>query len=196
MGALATILDVYNHAFTFSPEESNALVGLCDLFFYTALPVFVLLFFFKLNVKMYGRYSDDSPFGPPINARLAWCIQESPCVFFSLYSLYEVSRVNAEAASASRVSTLSNAQHTSAMITQHFFSQGYEANVILLGLFLFHYTYRAFVYPIRMRNPSPMPILLMFSAFLFCSLNGYMQASSLVLWNNYHDYKHTFRYTE
>jgi len=50
------------------------------------------------------------------------------------------------------------------------------ANRALGAMFLTHYTYRAFIYPLRMRGSKPMPLLICLSAAAFCTFNGYMQA--------------------
>jgi 3-oxo-5-alpha-steroid 4-dehydrogenase 1 len=51
------------------------------------------------------------------------------------------------------------------------------AHALLLAAFLFHYAYRSFIYPLRMRgggNPTPATVWAM--AAVFCVFNGWMQA--------------------
>ena len=48
-------------------------------------------------------------------------------------------------------------------------------NRVLLALFVGHYTYRTFVYPLRMRGGKPMPVGICGLAAAFCAFNGYMQ---------------------
>ncbi len=54
-------------------------------------------------------------------------------------------------------------------------------NVVLLSLFVIHYIQRALIYPLfRMKSgAAPMPISVMFMAFLFCLWNGLTQSVAL-----------------
>lgn len=48
-------------------------------------------------------------------------------------------------------------------------------NRVLLAMYMSHYAYRAFVFPLRMRGGKPMPIGVCMLAAIFCVYNGYLQ---------------------
>jgi len=52
-------------------------------------------------------------------------------------------------------------------------------NVALLACFVAHYVNRSVIYPLRMQSSKPVPAPVMLMAMAFCSLNGYIQCSSL-----------------
>jgi 3-oxo-5-alpha-steroid 4-dehydrogenase 1 len=58
-------------------------------------------------------------------------------------------------------------------------------NRVLLMLLCVHYLNRAFVYPFRMRAGNPMPASIAFFAFIFCTVNGYLQARALTKFKVY-----------
>ena len=98
----------------------------------------------------YGRYSDAASaswFGPRIPARLAWFVQESWAFLVPLALL-----------------PLGNGGCVAAW-----------PNRALLVMFMLHYFYRTFVFPLRMRGGKAMPIGLCALASLFCLGNGYLQ---------------------
>jgi 3-oxo-5-alpha-steroid 4-dehydrogenase 1 len=99
----------------------------------------------------YVRYSS-SGFGPVMNAKLAWVLMESPNIFISAICCY------LSWGSAPLQST---------------------PNQILLFLFLLHYVNRALIYPLRMKSGNPVPFTIFLSAFVFCSINAYLQAQWL-----------------
>ena len=49
------------------------------------------------------------------------------------------------------------------------------ANCALLAMYMGHYFYRAFFFPLRMRGGKPMPIGVCLLAAVFCAYNGYLQ---------------------
>ena len=49
------------------------------------------------------------------------------------------------------------------------------AQLLLLGMFLAHYTWRSFAYPLLLRGGKPTPVDIWMMAAAFCSYNGYMQ---------------------
>eukprot|EP00322_Chrysochromulina_rotalis_P019747 CAMPEP_0115886604 /NCGR_PEP_ID=MMETSP0287-20121206/31303_1 /TAXON_ID=412157 /ORGANISM="Chrysochromulina rotalis, Strain UIO044" /LENGTH=195 /DNA_ID=CAMNT_0003343113 /DNA_START=31 /DNA_END=618 /DNA_ORIENTATION=+ len=54
------------------------------------------------------------------------------------------------------------------------------ANAVLLTMFVGHYAYRAFIYPLRMHHAAaPMPIGLCLLATAFVAFNGYVQGRAL-----------------
>ena len=98
----------------------------------------------------YGRYSDAASaswFGPRIPARLAWFVQES-WAFLVPLALLPLGDGGCVAAWPNRA---------------------------LLGMFMTHYFYRTFVFPLRMRGGKAMPVGLCALASLFCLGNGYLQ---------------------
>lgn len=107
----------------------------------------------------YGRYSSDKLSMPGesilVPGRTAWIIQEIPCVIF----------VGLRLASRGLTDALSDSDNT--------------PNVILLSLFLIHYTHRAIVFPFMLKC-RPIPLPTMFMAFFFCVYNGYMQSTNLI----------------
>lgn len=53
--------------------------------------------------------------------------------------------------------------------------------VLLLLTWQLHYFHRAFLYPFTLRQPRPMPVLIMLMAFLFNSINAYLNGYHFVL---------------
>ena len=88
-------------------------------------------------------------YGPGINAALGWVVQELPA--FAGMLLYFV-------ASLPRLSAAQRA---------------------LCLLFLLHYGNRTFIFPLRIRGGKPLPALLVFTAFSFCTCNGYLQGKGI-----------------
>ncbi|CAM9505797.1 unnamed protein product [Pylaiella littoralis] len=64
-------------------------------------------------------------------------------------------------------------------------------NLALLFMFVLHYVNRhggwSFIFPLRMRGGRPMPMIVMLSAALFCSVNSYLQCSHLLVSRVYPD---------
>lgn len=83
--------------------------------------------------------------GPTIPSRLGWIVMESP-VFFVMLILWWTSDVR--------------------------FSLPY---VVFLLLFELHYFHRSFVFPLRNRGKSRMPVAIVFMSILFNLVNGYIQ---------------------
>lgn len=104
----------------------------------------------------YGRYSRGG-WGPLVPARVAWIVQESPVLVVSLLCW----RSRDEAVGGAR------------------------ANAVLLALLCVHYFRRTFVYPLQIRGGKPTPFSVAAMAFLFCLLNGYIQARSLTRFSAY-----------
>ena len=117
-------------------------VGVCVIFVETGLGA----------RAPYGRFaslSDASWYGPPVNAKFAWCFQESlafivPCLLLILGDTTQAALQSA-------------------------------GNRVLLSMFMGHYAYRAFIFPFRMRGGKPMPIGICLLAASFCLFNGYVQ---------------------
>ncbi|XP_053099621.1 3-oxo-5-alpha-steroid 4-dehydrogenase 1 [Hemicordylus capensis] len=104
----------------------------------------------------YGRHAS-SALGAGLPPTLGWLVQEAPSFLVPLLLVL--------CSGGSRLS--------------------YWPNRILLGLFLTHYAYRAFIFPFLIRGGKPLPIVTILMAFVFCSYNGYLQGRSL---SNYIEY--------
>ena len=96
----------------------------------------------------YGRHQRKG-WGPTIPTRLGWVLMEAPAslVFFWFWWTGP--------------------------------NRGQTAALVLLGLWQLHYVHRAFIYPFRARvKPGDrMPLMIMLSAFTFCSINGYLNGA-------------------
>ena len=53
-------------------------------------------------------------------------------------------------------------------------------NLLLMCLFVVHYTNRDLIFPLRIRAGKPTPFLVWLLAFIFCVYNGYMQTRYLL----------------
>ena len=51
---------------------------------------------------------------------------------------------------------------------------------LLIGIFMFHYFQRSFIFPILMRPGSKSPLLPTILAFAFCTFNGFLQSHALI----------------
>jgi len=101
---------------------------------------------------VFGERKEAWPLGPYINPKLAWFLFESPTVIGPLLFFY-LNRNDA---------AMSN-----------------SVNCFLLGLFFFHATYRALIYPLRIRNGRPMPLVTLLLTIGFNVLNAYVQSQYL-----------------
>ncbi|CAM9737067.1 unnamed protein product [Ascophyllum nodosum] len=140
----------------FRGEETNALAE------WMIMAAFLTLLVCSIIIAPYGRYSQSVVLGirlPLVNAKLAWCLMESPNLWMALWRLW-----------------LSDQK-----------SRTSPANVALLGMFVGHYVNRSFVFPLRMRGGKPMPLLTMLTATGYCSINGYLQCSHLLTSTVYPD---------
>ena len=110
----------------------------------------VLTFFATLFIAApYGRFVTQSQaWGPQVPAKISWFLMESPNVWWSLAGLLSIGRQECLASTP---------------------------NLVLLLCFTLHYINRSFIYPLRIRNPKPMPLSVPVMAFTFCSVNGYLQ---------------------
>lgn len=114
----------------------------------------------------YGRY--DISRGPkmlqntlafPVNPKVAWFVQEVPNVVIAIICFF----ADATEMSFSRL-----------------------PNNILLLLFTMHYVNRAIIYPLRIsKDSAQVPFVISLFAFMFCCINGYLQARSLTMYVHY-----------
>jgi 3-oxo-5-alpha-steroid 4-dehydrogenase 1 len=120
------------------------------------LAIFGVVSFVALQFETapYGRFEATGSrwYGPRINGRVAWVLQEAPNVWFAgLYLLYCPSR-----------------------------APGSLPNAVLLGMFLLHYLQRTFVFPLLIRGGKPTPLVVFLMAAAFCAANGYLQSCYLM----------------
>lgn len=106
----------------------------------------------------YGRYSRAN-WGFGINSQIAWLLQESPSFLVPSVLLFL------------------NSRH-----------QKLTPNVVLLSMFLFHYFRRSFIYPFTIKKNTQTPFIPFVFAFMFCSINGYMQGQYLTRLASYPDH--------
>lgn len=119
--------------------------------------IFTLLTTVFVVVPPYGRHETKSKvYGFKIHPKVAWIVMESPALLVPLLCLGPDSLLG----------------HDTRCLAL-------PSNKILLGCFMFHYLNRAIIFPLRMRGGKPMPFGIMFSAFFFCCLNGYLQGRHL-----------------
>ncbi len=78
---------------------------------------------------------------------LGWLIQECPAFIIPAFLIWR----------ADRPDLLANPVHQA-----------------MLGMFMFHYFYRSFIYPFFLKG-KPAPLATILSAVAFCTLNGYLQ---------------------
>ena len=100
----------------------------------------------------YGKHGDIKSakwYGPTIHPKAAWIFQESWSFLIPAALL---------------LSGTSDEQCLAAW-----------PNRALLAMYMGHYAYRAFVFPLRMRGGKPMPIGVCLLAACFCVFNGYLQ---------------------
>merc|ERR1711871_374642 len=60
-------------------------------------------------------------------------------------------------------------------------------NQILLGFFCYHYIYRTLIFPLRLRGGKPTAFVPFLMAFVFCTINGYLQGRALTYLYTYPD---------
>lgn len=144
---------VFSALFSSEKEELYILDCLAYFMVFMAACCFVTLLF--ENVP-YGRYST-SKYGFPVNAKVAWFIQELPA-FLVPFSLVVWT-------SSGRTSLL--------------------PNQLLIAMYFCHYVQRAIIYPFLIRGGKPTPFVSFALAFVFCIYNGYMQIRYLSHYAHY-----------
>lgn len=121
--------------------------------------VLSFLLLFVMNAP-YGRYTSGGIWGPPLNAKLAWILQECPTLVAAAYFYFVRGNDNPAAAKS-------------------------LPNLLLLGFFVFHYVNRTLIYPLRLRGGKPTPLSVFLMAFGFCLVNGYLQVRNLLFFKVY-----------
>lgn len=108
--------------------------------------VFVALFFFKAG---YG-YLSTSNWGPKISNKTAWVIMEAPAFMVLLMYTIDFARSGVDTGNSNVVL------------------------YVMAGFYLLHYFQRSFIFPLRMRGKSTMPIVIMLMGLVFNTLNAYL----------------------
>jgi 3-oxo-5-alpha-steroid 4-dehydrogenase 1 len=120
-----------------------------------SVPVFLSLYF--VAPSPWGKTATfrlptslQSFFGPTVPARLAWFVYESPNLVWSLLCFVRRSR---------RLD---------------------RVNAALFSLYVLHYIQRTLIYPFMMKSGRKgIPLTTAALAFIYCNINGYLQARSL-----------------
>jgi 3-oxo-5-alpha-steroid 4-dehydrogenase 1 len=90
-------------------------------------------------------------FDVEVPAKVAWIIQEAPCIAVALWFLWKLDLVDFCA----------------------------SQNGVLSFAFLGHYIQRTLIFPFLIRNGKPTRLIAFVLAFVFCSFNGYLQMKNL-----------------
>ena len=140
-----------------SAAAAAALPWLALAMFATALPTVFALTLGGLTAP-YGKYAASATarlFGPPVDGRLAWVVQELPSLLLPLLLWLR-------AAPAARPPLASQ-------------------RGVLLALVRAHDAHRALIFPLRLRGGKPTPLGVAAMAFAFTTWNGLMQGLALTL---------------
>lgn len=111
-----------------------------------AVIVFVALFFFKAG---YG-YLSTTKWGPAINNKTAWVLMEAPAFCFMLYYTLRFALSGVDTGNSK------------------------TALYIMAGFYLLHYFQRSFIFPLKMRGKSTMPVVIMLMGLVFNTFNAYL----------------------
>eukprot|EP00009_Paramoeba_aestuarina_P007162 CAMPEP_0201510278 /NCGR_PEP_ID=MMETSP0161_2-20130828/3035_1 /ASSEMBLY_ACC=CAM_ASM_000251 /TAXON_ID=180227 /ORGANISM="Neoparamoeba aestuarina, Strain SoJaBio B1-5/56/2" /LENGTH=260 /DNA_ID=CAMNT_0047905427 /DNA_START=37 /DNA_END=819 /DNA_ORIENTATION=- len=134
--------------------------ALCYTMLGLSIPTFIASLVEKKGAP-YGRYNDGkSPYGFDVNGVFAWVFQECPTVVWGVCL---------------------------AVIPETTLLQQSTANLLLFSYFMFHYMYRSFWYPFLLKDPKPTPVGIMMMAWLFCTINGYLQVRNATYFHYYDD---------
>ena len=108
----------------------------------------------------YGRYSSKA-YGPTVSGRIDWFGHGLANAAF-LYILFT---------GGADLACLSS-----------------PANLILIALFNGHYVNRSFIHAVRVRDPKPIPVVVLAMTSGFCAVNGYLHARWLLHMHAYDRY--------
>jgi len=137
-------------------------------------------------------------FSPLLPPNIAWFLFESPCWIWVLLCLYDHHHVN-DSATDGRSSNVGGEQEQQQQSIPLPMPTLPYANQLLLGWFFFHYIYRSIIYPFMMTHTTTsttttnhkkrkgFPIGVAFVAWLYCVMNGYLQARYLTKFYHYHE---------
>ncbi len=147
---MASLLSAY-----FGEDPRDAIYALSYTMIGCGVAAFLALTFVEAP---YGKYAEKAAwyYGPPINGKVAWILQECPAFLFPAYFAFKASRWGGSEAGEAVAAELSSLTPRS----------------VLLGMFLLHYFNRSFVYPMRIQGGKPTPLVVALMALCFCICNG------------------------
>jgi 3-oxo-5-alpha-steroid 4-dehydrogenase 1 len=156
---MAAILSLFGPA-PADPREVIYELSYAMIFF--GLSAFVALTF--VTVAPYGKYAERASalYGPPINGKVAWILQECPSFLVPAYYLYKASVWGGSAAGQEVAAELAT----------------FTPRSVLAGLFLMHYANRSFIYPLRIQGGKPTPLVVALMALVFCLCNGCVEGGN------------------
>lgn len=118
-------------------------------YIWIGIGVFTFLYLIFFKTAPYGRHFSDG-WGPTLNNRLGWLLMESPAVVLFLFYFFTFQ------------------EYTNAVI------------IAFIVFWMIHYINRTFIYPLRINTKGKrMPIIIVFSAVFFNSVNTFFIASYL-----------------
>ncbi|RNF01021.1 3-oxo-5-alpha-steroid 4-dehydrogenase [Trypanosoma rangeli] len=126
-----------------------------------------------VTVAPYGRYAESSQVHVAVPAPLSWALQECPTLLNVIYYLlveYPCHSLGGGCGQWMRLAfddPLGEAAHVVA--------DGLASLHVGLLLFVIHYVYRSLLYPLLIREGTPVPIEVMLCATLYCLFNGRLQ---------------------
>lgn len=128
----------------------------------------------------YGRYvtrgGNSWSLGLPlVPATAAWVLQECPSFIAAFYCASSRFASPSPFLNGSRTAS-DTLSVTGASQSSSSAERPLTVNSLLLGLYLSHYFYRAFVFPFRIVGGKPTPSGIMAMAFIFCVFNGWLQS--------------------
>ena len=130
------------------------MVDYAHLLLALGVPTFLLLQKYQAPYAKFSTSSTSHYWGPPIPARWAWFIQETPSLYCSLSAFLYYPTAKAQSSAS--------------------------GNVLCLALYLFHYVVRALIFPFLLSAGSkPTPLFVAALSFAFCIGNGVLQGYSL-----------------
>lgn len=150
--------------FSFSHKSSDLL----NINLQTSLFLFSLITFFILFIipAYYGRYSNRKRF-LMFSDQFAWIFQESPCIYISLFYLYDF------------------------IMSPNFVWNYFNVfRIFLVLLFTGHYVHRSLIYPFKLKKNKAertFPIEISIMAFTFCIVNSILQCRSILYFTDYEE---------
>jgi len=159
------ILTSIVQTFSFSQGKNSDFLNVnlqASLFIFSLITFFILFFI----PAYYGRYSNRKRF-MMFSDQFAWIFQESPCVYISLYYLFDFIRA------------------------PDFTLNAFNAfRIFLILLFIGHYVHRSLIYPFKLRMDKAQqkfPIEISMLAFTFCVVNSILQNRSILYFSDYEE---------
>uniref|UniRef100_A0A0G4GYN5 3-oxo-5-alpha-steroid 4-dehydrogenase C-terminal domain-containing protein n=1 Tax=Chromera velia CCMP2878 TaxID=1169474 RepID=A0A0G4GYN5_9ALVE len=126
----------------------------------SSLSVLFLQVFTPMNAP-YGRFNNFvSSWGPQMSFRWGWILQEAPAFVLSSFFFLTGDKTKGFLPFVLGLSSKPDFDYP---------------NVIAILMFMTHYFHRAFIYPLRLPDPKPCPVLIVLMAFVFCTVNGSLQ---------------------